>query len=91
MERVDCGLDNGRTGDARVALVVCDAREAVPCCQPADAYRPVLAVETNAGPMQVPLNDGCLAMICDEFGVCPNEIRTATVAAFPAASGWDWD
>jgi len=43
--------------DARVALVVWRlAREAVPCCPAGGRLTgPVLAVETNAGPMQVPL------------------------------------
>lgn len=94
--RIVCDIDNGVTGDGRLALAMREVRDCVPG---ADQSREIIpAIETNGDPIGIlvdsawTMGEGAvdLAVAADMLGTTPQAIRAAVLAAWPAAVEWDW-
>ena len=88
MNRIPTSISNG-TGDARVALILCPARECIPGAKERDL---VAALDTNGGAFGLniterndELTEAMRQLGCDFPG-----LKAAILAAYPAAAKWDW-
>ena len=78
---IDCNISNGKTGDARVDLVIDEADG--------------LCLRTNGGLFPVHITEcnghGCsIELAYRELNCTQADIEAATIAAYPAAAAWDW-
>lgn len=88
MSRIPTSISHG-TGDARVALILCPARECIPGAKERDL---VAALDTNGGAFALniterndELTESMRQLGCDFPG-----LKAAILAAYPAAAKWDW-
>jgi len=94
---IDCGIDNGELGDARLHLAVVEVRDAVfgaPGCRDL-----IPAIETNGGSIPILVESSwslgedaiSVADAAELLGETPEAVRDAVIAVLPAAAEWDWD
>ena len=95
--RLECGVDNGISGDGRLVLAMREVRDVVPG---ADRSREIIpAIETNGNPIGIMVDPTWslgesavdVAGAADLLGTTPQVIQEAVLAAWPAAAEWDWD